>query len=136
MLFWFPTRFIPILNTSLAVMILMAHLHAIALFFGPVDDPNSVLFRSLNVVPIEAFYEEFMTRYETARETGDAGDLKMNEDSLRMMQFPMQAVTEFHTKARLGGEYPTVLGRVVRSQTYLTKGYFLRNMKSNCHTVL
>lgn len=93
MLFWFPTRFIHSLNTHPSVMLLMAHLHAIALFIDPVINGNSADFRSLNAAPIEEFYEEFCLRSEIEMKAGEKdGPFTA---ALTLMEFPIRAVTTF-----------------------------------------
>lgn len=57
MMFWIPTKFIPILNDDPLVMALMGYLHAVALIVEHVTHEKEAMFRSLNIAPIEAFYE-------------------------------------------------------------------------------
>jgi hypothetical protein len=92
MLFWFPSLYIPSLSAHPSVMLLMAHLHAVALFIDPVTDGNSADFRSLNVAPIQAFHEEFCMRAEVERESGQS----LYAKALKLMEFPLRAVEAFH----------------------------------------
>ena len=98
LLFWFPTRFVPILNTHPAIMLLMAHTHAVALFIEPVTNAESAYFRSLNIGPIEAFCEEFKLRDEIKKLSGETDGVY--QAALSLMAFPLEAVADF--RARLG----------------------------------
>ena len=62
MLFFFPAKFIPMLETYPEVMLLMAHLHAIALFAEPAPNVDLAYFQNINIAPIQTFYDEFLTR--------------------------------------------------------------------------
>jgi hypothetical protein len=92
MLFWFPSLYISNISVHPSVMLLMAHLHAVALFIDPVTDGNSADFRSLNVAPIQAFHEEFCMRAEMEVETGQ----NLYTKALKLMEFPLRAVEAFH----------------------------------------
>ena len=92
MLFWFPSLYIPNLSDHPSVMLLMAHLHAVALFIDPVTDGNSADFRRLNIAPIQAFHEEFCMRAEMEVESGQ----NLYARALTLMEFPLGAVAAFH----------------------------------------
>jgi hypothetical protein len=94
MLFWFPSRYLPNLNAHPSVMLLMAHMHAIALFIEPVTDDDSAHFRSVNAAPIQAFYEEFSMRAGIETQNGE-GERRYN-NALALMEFPLRAVAYFH----------------------------------------
>ena len=96
LLFWLPTKFGPILNTHPAIMLLMAHLHAVALFIEPVTNADSAYFRSLNVGPIEAFHEEFQLRAEIKKLSGESKGIY--QSALNLMEFPLEAVGDFRTR--------------------------------------
>jgi len=93
MLFWFPNRFIHSLNTHPAVMILMAHLHATALFIDPVSDNKSANFRSINAAPIQAFYEEISMRADIEIQSGQSDGLYMS--AVPLMGFPCRTKAAF-----------------------------------------
>ncbi|KIM95796.1 hypothetical protein OIDMADRAFT_33877 [Oidiodendron maius Zn] len=88
MLFHFPARFIPMINTHPVVMLLMAYLHAITLFVEPAPDIDLVYFQHINVAPIETFYEEFSTRAEIESGPGQ----EFYNAVLSLMEFPLEAV--------------------------------------------
>jgi hypothetical protein len=92
MLFWFPSLYIPNLSVHPSVMLLMAHLHAVARFIDPVTDGNSADFRSLNIAPIQAFHEELCMRAEIEVESGQ----NLYARALTLMEFPLGAVAAFH----------------------------------------
>ena len=70
MLYWFPSRFLPKLNSHPSVMILMVHLCACALFLEPVEDSDSAYFRRMNASPIRSSHEEFPVRAGLGAENG------------------------------------------------------------------
>jgi hypothetical protein len=97
MLFWMLTKFIPRLRTDPAVMLFMAHMHALALIVeAEYDNPNASYFRSLNVAPIEAFHEEFLCRAKSA----SIEEKEKYEKALSLLEFPLEVVANY--KARLG----------------------------------
>jgi hypothetical protein len=118
MLFWFPSLYIPSLSTHPSVMLLMAHLHAVALFIDPVTDGTSADFRRLNVAPIQAFREEFCMRAEMEAESGQ----NLYSKALELMDFPLRAVEAFHC---LHG-----YGKHGSSQVSLQKSDFLEGATS------
>lgn len=95
MLFWFPSRFISMLHAGPDVMLLIAHLHAIALLVDPVQDTETAFFRRLNVAPIQSFHEEFSLR--AALEVGHGKEGQYSR-ALNMMDFPLSAVAAFERR--------------------------------------
>jgi len=93
MLFHFPTEFIPTLHSDPAVLVLMAHLHAVVLFIEPMTDENCTAFYSLHTAPIQAFYEEMSLRAEAESRSGKIG--YGYTQALRFMEFPLKAVRAF-----------------------------------------
>ena len=96
MLFWLPIRFIPILHSGPNAMLIMAHMHAIALLVDPVQDNESASFRRLNVAPIQSFHEEFAMR--TALEVAPSGTDEQYGLALDLMNFPLNAVAAFERR--------------------------------------
>lgn len=96
MLFWLPCRFIHILHSGPNVMLLIAHLHAIALLVDPVQDGESAFLRRLNVAPVQAFHEEFAMR--AAMEVGPGETEVQYRHALELMNFPLNAVALFERR--------------------------------------
>lgn len=96
MLFWLPCRFVHMLHSSFNVMLLMAHLHAIALLVDPVQDAESAFFRRLNVAPIQAFHEEFAMRAAVEAEPGETEG--QYGYALGLMDFPLNVVAAFERR--------------------------------------
>lgn len=96
MLFWLPSRFIPILHAGPNVMLMMAHMHAVALLVSPVQDNESAFFRRLNVAPIQAFHDEFAMR--AALEVGPSEKEGQYGSALDLMDFPLNAVAAFERR--------------------------------------
>lgn len=94
MMFWFSTKFIPILNDDPLVMVLMSYLHAVALIVEPVAHKKEAMFRSLNIAPIEAFYEEFCVKVQWSNLENQA----VYEAALSFMSFPLHAVAKFKVR--------------------------------------
>ncbi|KAG9240343.1 hypothetical protein BJ878DRAFT_526633 [Calycina marina] len=93
MLFRLPIQFIPIINTHPAIMLFMAHLHVVVLFIQPLADQNHAGFYSLNVAPIQAFYEEITLRVDIERRTGETSS--RYEDALMLIEFHLTAIRAF-----------------------------------------
>ena len=98
MLFFFPAKFIPMLETYPEVMLLMAHLHAIALFAEPAPNVDLAYFQNINIAPIQTFYDEFLTRAKMNSRTQQA----FYQEALSLMEFPLQAAS--FANARPGSE--------------------------------
>lgn len=96
MLFWFPCRFLPMLHAGPNVMLLIAHLHAIALLVDPAQDSETAHFRRLNVAPIQSFHEEFSMR--AALEVRTSGNRGQYNRALKLMDFPLNAVATFERR--------------------------------------
>lgn len=96
MLFWLPSKFIPILHSGPHVMLMMANMHALALLVNPVQDNESAFFRRLNVAPIQAFHEEFTMR--AALESGPGEQNGVYGRALGMMNFPLNGVAAFERR--------------------------------------
>lgn len=96
MLFWLPSKFIPILHSGPHVMLMMANMHALALLVSPVQDNESAFFRRLNVAPIQAFHEEFTMR--AALESGPGEKNGLYGRALGMMKFPLNGVAAFERR--------------------------------------
>lgn len=96
MVYWFPRRFLPKLNSHPSAMLLMAHLHACALFIEPVEDSDNAYFRRLNASPIQTFYEEFLDKAELESKAGQS-DGKY-QTALALLSFPLNAVAEFQSR--------------------------------------
>lgn len=107
MLFWVPMKFIPILGTDPAVLLVNSYVHAIALVVEPVKSANSAFFRGLNAPPISAFYEELAIMSQT----GSVEEPELYEEIMRLMTFPLTAVSNFKTITQflLDGEDPLAL---------------------------
>lgn len=96
MLFWLPSRFIPVLHEGPNVMLMMAHMHTLALLVKPVQDNESAFFRRLNVAPIQAFHEEFAMR--AALEGGPDDRHGQYRRALDLMEFPLNGVAAFERR--------------------------------------
>jgi hypothetical protein len=96
MLFSFCPRFISTLHAGPNVMLLKAHLHAIALLVNPAQDNESGFFRRLNVPPIQAFHEELAMRAALEVEPGQ-GEGQYGR-ALAMMDFSLNAVAAFERR--------------------------------------
>ena len=96
MMFWLPVRFIPSLHAGPNVMLIMAHVHAIALLIDPVQDNESAFFRRLNVAPIQSFHEEFAMR--AVLEVGPGASEGQYRQALDLMDFPLNAVAAFERR--------------------------------------
>jgi hypothetical protein len=122
MLFWLPSRFIPTLHAGPYVMLLMAHLHAVALLVDPVRDSDSAYFRRLNVAPIQAFHEEFSKRARMEMKAGEReGPYEL---ALTLMDFPLKAVAVFERRLltfRSPGDYQSMDGEVMSSPDIINR---------------
>jgi hypothetical protein len=96
MLFWFPNQLLSIVHASPHVMLLMAHLHAVALLLEAVQDKESALFRRLNVAPIQAFHEEIELR--AALEVGPSETQGQYGQALDLMDFPLNVIAAFERR--------------------------------------
>lgn len=90
-LFWSPRTTTCKLHSDLSEMVLMAHLHAVALIVQPVASTGSVRFRSLNTTPIRVFYQEIWEKSRS--QSGVARDVY--KIMLRLMVFPLKALSTF-----------------------------------------
>jgi hypothetical protein len=87
-------------------MLLMAHVHACALFIEPAEESDSAYFRRLNLSPIQAFFEEFSIRAELELKAGQAGG--RYQKALALLEFPLKADAHFQDRLNTfhcGGGY-------------------------------
>jgi hypothetical protein len=96
MVYRFPRQFLPKLNSHPSAMLLMAHLHACALFIEPVEDSDTAYFRRMNASPIHAFYEEFSVRAELESKAEQSAG--RYQTALALLEFPLQTVTKFQSR--------------------------------------
>jgi hypothetical protein len=96
MLFWLPSRLLRILHSGPNVMLMMAHMHAVALLVSPAQDMESAFFRRLNVAPIQAFHDEFAMR--AALEVGPGEKEGQYGSALDLMNFALNAVAAFERR--------------------------------------
>jgi hypothetical protein len=91
MLFWIPTRFIGNINSDPMIMLLLAHLHAVALIVEPVSSMNLAYFINQNTASIESCYGEFTARAETMHGTAK----ERYKEYSRLMGFPLRTMQQF-----------------------------------------